>query len=71
KTPMTDKNEFDMPFLIPVEKAVQIIIDGIKKEKKIIQFTFGAVLGIKFLKMLPNWLFDIIAQNQLKKPLKK
>jgi short-subunit dehydrogenase len=71
KTPMTDKNEFDMPFLIPVEKAVQIIIDGIKKEKKIIQFTFGAVLGIKILKMLPNWLFDLLSQNQLKKPLKK
>jgi len=71
KTPMTDKNEFKMPFIIPVEKAVQIIVDGIKKEKKIIQFTFGAVLGIKILKALPNWLFDFIAQNQLKKPLKK
>ena len=71
KTPMTDKNEFHMPLIIPVEKAVQIIVDGIKKEKKIIQFTFGAVLGIKILKMLPNWLFDSFAQRQLKKPLKK
>lgn len=71
KTPMTDKNEFDMPFIIPVKKAAQIIIEGIKKEKKIIQFTLGAVLGIKILKLLPNWLFDRIAQRQLKKPLKK
>jgi len=71
KTPMTDKNEFAMPFIIPVEKAVQLIIDGIKKEKKIIQFTFGAVLGIKIIKLLPNWLFDRIAQRQVKKPLKK
>jgi len=71
KTPMTDKNEFKMPFIIPVEKAVRIIIAGIKKEKKIIQFTFGAVVGIKILKMLPNWLFDLISQRQLKKPLKK
>lgn len=71
KTPMTDKNEFDMPLIIPVEKAVKIIIEGIKKEKKIIQFTFGAVLGIKIIKMLPNWLFDILSQRQLKKPLKK
>jgi len=71
KTPMTDKNEFDMPFIIPVEKAVKIIIEGIKKEKKIIQFTFGAVLGIKIMKLLPNWLFDYVSQNQLKKPLQK
>jgi len=71
KTPMTDKNEFDMPFIIPVEKAVQIIVDGIKKEKKIIQFTFGAVLGVKILKLLPNWFFDSFVQRQLKKPLKK
>ncbi|MCK9425138.1 MAG: SDR family NAD(P)-dependent oxidoreductase [Ignavibacteriaceae bacterium] len=71
KTPMTDKNEFDMPFIIPVEKAAQIIIEGIKKEKNIIQFTCGAVLGAKILKALPNWLFDFISQNQLKKPLKK
>lgn len=71
KTPMTDKNEFKMPFIIPVEKAAQIIIDGIKKEKKIIQFTFGAVLGIKILKALPIWLFDLISQSQLKKPLKR
>lgn len=71
KTPMTDKNEFDMPFIIPVEKAVKIIIEGIKKEKKIIQFTFGAVLGIKFIKLMPNWLFDHLSQRQLNKPLKK
>ena len=71
KTPMTDKNEFDMPFIIPVEKAVKIIIEGIKKEKKIIQFTFGAVLGIKIMKIMPNWLFDRLSKQQLKKPLKR
>jgi len=71
KTPMTDKNEFKMPFIIPVEKAVQIIVEGIKKEKKIIQFTLGTVVGVKILKIMPNWLFDIFSQIQLKKPLKK
>jgi len=70
KTPMTDKNEFDMPLIIPVDKAVKIIVDGIKKEKKIIQFTFGAVLGIKILKLLPNGLFDFISQRQTRNPLK-
>jgi len=71
KTPMTDKNEFIMPFIIPVEKAVKIIVDGIKKEKRIIQFTLATVVGVKIMKVMPNWLFDIFSQRLLKKPLKK
>jgi len=71
RTPMTDKNEFKMPFLIPVEKAVDYIVKGIKKEKRIIQFTFSAVVGITILKLLPDWLFDLLSQQQLRKPLKK
>lgn len=71
KTPMTDKNEFKMPFIIPVEKAAGIIVDGIRKEKKIIQFTLATVIGAKILKVMPNWLFDFFSQRQLKKPLKK
>jgi len=61
KTPINDKNDFYMPFLMDVEKAAQIILKGIKKEKKIIQFPLPTVLGSKLLKFLPNILFDIFA----------
>lgn len=60
KTPMTEKNEFKMPFLMEVEKASQIIIKGIKKEKRIIQFPLPVVLGDKLLRLFPNPLFDFI-----------
>ena len=60
KTPMTDKNEFQMPFLMNVEKASKIILNGIKKEKRIIQFPFPIVLGAKILKFLPDALFDYL-----------
>ena len=63
KTPMTDKNNFKMPFLMSVEKAAKIIITGIKKEKPIIQFPFPTVFGAKLLKLIPNRIFDIIAQK--------
>lgn len=63
KTPMTDKNNFKMPFLMPSEKAAKIIITGIKKEKQIIQFPFPTVLGAKLLKLIPNRIFDIIAKK--------
>ena len=69
KTPMTDKNEFYMPFLMDAEKAADIIINGIKKEKTIIQFPVPIVLGSKFLKIMPNKLFDFLMSKRL--PSKK
>ncbi len=63
KTPMTEKNNFPMPFLIDASKAAEIIIQGIKKEKKIIQFPFGIVMGAKLLKILPDSIFKIIADK--------
>ena len=61
KTPMTDKNDFNMPFLMPPERAAQIILNGVKKEKRLIQFPFPTVLGAKLLRIIPDFLFDKIA----------
>ena len=69
RTPMTDKNEFYMPFLMDVDKAADIIVKGIKKEKTIIQFPFPIVLGSKILKIMPNKLYDFLMSKQL--PAKK
>lgn len=65
KTPMTDKNEFHMPFIMDVEKAAMIILDGIKKEKKIIQFPTAIVIGSKIVKFMPDWLFDYLMSKPL------
>lgn len=63
RTPMTDKNNFSMPFLIDVEQAADTIIKGIKNEKSLIQFPFSTSIGAKFLKIVPNFLFDFIAKS--------
>ncbi len=65
KTPMTDKNEFHMPFLMDPGKAARIIIDGIKKEKRTIQFPLPTVLGTRLLNILPNTLFEYLAAKHL------
>ena len=65
RTPMTDKNEFHMPLLMDVDKAAKIIIDGIKKEKKIIQFPLPTVIGSKIVKFMPDWLFDYLMSRPL------
>jgi len=65
RTPMTDKNEFHMPFLMDVDKAAKIILEGIKKEKRIIQFPMSTVIGSKIVKYMPDWLFDFLMSKEL------
>ena len=66
-TPMIKKNDFKMPFLMNADRAAHKIIGGIKKEKKIIEFPLGTVLGGKFIKILPNFIFDYLAAKGLPK----
>jgi len=65
RTPFIDKNEFFMPSIVNVDKAVQIIINGLKKEKKIIQFPLTTVVGSKIVKLMPDWLFDYLMSKPL------
>jgi len=65
RTPMTDKNDFQMPFLMDVDDAGKIIIQGIKKEKRIIQFPLPIVIGSKIVKFLPDKLFDYLMSKPL------
>jgi short-subunit dehydrogenase len=71
KTPMTDKNEFHMPFLIDVEKAVDIIIKGIEKEKRIIQFPLPTVISTKIIELMPDSMFEYFTRKHLEGLKKK
>ena len=70
-TPMTDSNKFKMPFLMDVKKAVKIILKGIEKEKRTIQFPWQTVLGAKLLRILPDSIFDLIAEKHHRNILPK
>ncbi|MBI5731393.1 MAG: SDR family NAD(P)-dependent oxidoreductase [Ignavibacteriales bacterium] len=63
KTPMTDKNEFKMPLLMEPDKAAHIIIEGIKKEKKIIQFPWPMVLLTRLVGLLPGNIYEWLAER--------
>jgi len=64
KTPMTDKNEFFMPLLMEPDKAAEIIVKGIKKGKKIIQFPLAISLAVKLLRIIPDSLFEYLASRE-------
>ncbi len=71
KTPMTEKNEFYMPLIMSAEKAAKIIVDGIRKEKRKIQFPFLIIAGTNLLNLLPDSLFELFAHTHLKGLKKK
>lgn len=64
KTPMTDKNEFFMPFLMEPDKAADIIVNGIKKEKSRIQFPLPISLAVRILRIIPDSLFEYLASRE-------
>ncbi|MEQ9813533.1 MAG: SDR family NAD(P)-dependent oxidoreductase [Azospirillaceae bacterium] len=57
KTPLTDRNRFRMPFLVPVDKAARIIADGLGRRRFEIAFPWQLALPLKLLRFLPRGLY--------------
>jgi NAD(P)-dependent dehydrogenase (short-subunit alcohol dehydrogenase family) len=54
RTPLTQQNEFAMPFLIEPERAARIVADGLERGKDEIAFPLRMALAMKGLGMLPG-----------------
>ncbi|GAB4298425.1 MAG: SDR family oxidoreductase [Ignavibacteriaceae bacterium] len=67
KTAMTDKNEFYMPLLMKPEKAAEKIIKGIEREKKVIRFPWPVAAGSALIKLVPDFIFDLLMSLPLPK----
>lgn len=58
KTPMTDQNDFPMPFIRSSKFAADKIFNGLIKEKQFeIHFPKVFTIMMKIIKILPNWLY--------------
>lgn len=57
---LTDKNNFKMPFLLPLDRGVAIIAKAITKRKRIYAFPLRFVIVIKILNLLPFFLREKI-----------
>ena len=61
KTPMTEQNDFTMPFLVMPDKAAGIIYKGITKEKKFeIAFPKIFVILLKLMRILPYKIYFLL-----------
>ncbi|MGQ9818378.1 MAG: SDR family NAD(P)-dependent oxidoreductase [Candidatus Kapaibacteriales bacterium] len=63
RTNMTAKNRFPMPFLMDVEKAASIIVDGILAGKVYINFPLPMVLITKIIRCIPNRIYEFFASK--------
>ena len=54
KTPLTDKNDFDMPFIIDSEEAAKRIVKGLNGKKFDIHFPKRFTLLLKLFSILPD-----------------
>lgn len=54
KTPLTDKNDFAMPFIVDVEKAARIIDAGLARKKALVRFPFALGASITAGRALPR-----------------
>tara|TARA_B100000579_G_scaffold414559_1_gene408303 strand:+ start:7 stop:759 length:753 start_codon:yes stop_codon:yes gene_type:complete len=68
KTPLTDKNEFSMPFLKTPEYAAEKIYNGLVNSNDFeIHFPKGLTLTLKFLRILPYKLYLFLVDKLVKR----
>ena len=61
QTPMTAKNDFEMPGLMTPPQAAQAIIDGLAKGQFEIRFPRGFANGLRWVSRLPyRWRFPLL-----------
>lgn len=63
KTPLTDRNDFKMPFLVDATRAARIICDGIERGKREIAFPFPFNIVLKIARILPAPLYETLVNR--------
>jgi short-subunit dehydrogenase len=65
-TAMTEKNEFKMPFLMSAERAATIIVDGILRGKRVVEFPRTMSMLTRFARNIPSAVYDRIVSRSVK-----
>jgi short-subunit dehydrogenase len=58
ETPLTAKNKFPMPFLMPADRAAQKILGALASGRRVYAFPWPMWMLIKVVTMVPGWLYD-------------
>jgi len=66
ETPLTDKNDFPMPFLISVDEAVNHIVRGLQSSRFETAFPRRFAFLMKILRILPDRLFFFVTRRMVR-----
>jgi short-subunit dehydrogenase len=68
ETPLTERNPYRMPFLIPADKAASLMAGAIEDKRRFYVLPWQmAVLG-KLLRCLPRPIYDLLVARRARKP---
>lgn len=65
ETPLTDRNDFPMPFLMPVDEAARAICKGLEKNRFEISMPWRFAVIMKLLRLLPDGLFFALTRRMI------
>lgn len=71
KTPLTDRNDFPMPFLVTADDAAERIVAGLAKGKNEIAFPKRFTWMLRTLGALPQRAIDRMAASMARKSTNK
>jgi short-subunit dehydrogenase len=67
RTPLTDKNDFPMPFLMDVDKAADSLVKGLASSRFEITFPLIFSMLLKFIGLLPPRLYQKVVGSSTKR----
>jgi short-subunit dehydrogenase len=68
KTPMTDVNDFHMPFLLTAEVAARRIVGALRRRVKVYNFPLRMNLLMGLIARLPDWMVNWLMASYNEKP---
>jgi short-subunit dehydrogenase len=68
RTPMTEVNEFKMPWLLNADQAARRIVRALRHKRKVYNFPWQMALFMKLARWAPDWLVDRMMHTYNDKP---
>lgn len=60
-TPLTQKNDFQMPFMMPVDQAAEAAVRGLRRGQAVVTFPWQLASAMKIAEKMPDTLWRTIA----------
>jgi short-subunit dehydrogenase len=66
RTPLTDRNDFPMPFLVEPDEAARIIVEGLEARKFEIVFPRRMAVLMKLARIMPQRLYFMFTRRMVR-----